>query len=103
MYFTEFSNEAMADYENAVEWYENQRKGLGFDFSVRIADCIAAIEENPTGQRFLYEDRRYAFLKQFPYKIYFVVDEPAQKILVFAILHEKRDPQIWQQRSDVFL
>lgn len=37
---------------------------------------------------------------KFPYKVYFIVDDSNLSIIVFAILHEKRDPQIWQKRSD---
>lgn len=102
MYTVELSDEAKADYENAVAWYEEQKLGLGFDFSVRLAEVFESIEQFPERQRFLYENRRFAFVKQFPYKVYFIVDEANLRIIVFAILHEKRDPQIWQKRNESF-
>ncbi|MBK7938435.1 MAG: type II toxin-antitoxin system RelE/ParE family toxin [Lewinellaceae bacterium] len=100
MYSIELSDEAQADYENAVVWYEGQKVGLGFDFSVRLAEVFESIGQFPERQRFIYDDRRFAFVKQFPYKVYFIVDEPNLHIIVFAILHEKRDTQIWKKRSD---
>lgn len=100
MYSIELSDEATTDYEDAVAWYEEQKVGLGFDLSVRLAEIFEAIEQFPERQRFLYENRRFAFIKQFPYIVYFTVDEPNLRIIVFAILHEKRDPQIWRKRSD---
>lgn len=100
MYALELSDDAKTDYENAVAWYEDQKTGLGFDFSVRLAEIFEAIEDFPERQRFLYENRRFAFVKQFPYKVYFIVDEANSRIIVFAILHNKRDPQIWRKRSD---
>jgi plasmid stabilization system protein ParE len=76
--------------------------GLGFDFSVRLAEIFEVIENAPERQRFLYENRRFAFVKQFPYKVYFLVDDDNLHIIVFAILHEKRDPQIWRNRNEKF-
>ena len=100
MYTIELSDAARADYESAVAWYEEQKTDLGFDFSVRLSEILESIEEFPERQRFLYENRRFAFVKQFPYKVYFIVDEINLRIIVFAILHEKGDPQIWKKRSD---
>jgi plasmid stabilization system protein ParE len=99
MYTVELSNDAVADYENAIAWYEEQKTGLGFDFSVRLAEVFESIEQYPERQRFLFENRRFAFVKQFPYKVYFIVDEAEHLIIVFAILHNKRDPAVWQKRS----
>lgn len=100
MYNLQLSNEAVADYESAVAWYEDQKPGLGFDFSVRLTESFEAIETHPTAQRFLYANRRFAFVKQFPYIVYFLLNEDNLEIIVFAILHEKRDPQIWKKRSE---
>lgn len=69
MYSIELSDEATTDYEDAVAWYEEQKVGLGFDFSVRLAEIFEAIEQFPERQRFLYENRRFAFIKQFPYTL----------------------------------
>ena len=99
MFDLQLSEEAIVDYENAITWYEEQKTGLGFGFSVRLAEVFETIEKYPTAQRFLYENRRFAFVKQFPYIVYFLIDEDRSKIIVFAILHEKRDPQIWKRRS----
>lgn len=66
MYQLQLSEEAIADYENAVAWYEEQKTGLGFEFSVRLAEALEGIETNPTAQRFLYENRRFAFINSFP-------------------------------------
>jgi plasmid stabilization system protein ParE len=46
-----------------------------------------------------YENRRFAFVRQFPFKVYFLVDDPNQRIVVFAILHNHRDPPIWKKRD----
>ena len=99
MYAIELSDEAIADYENAVAWYEDQKPGLGYDFTVRLADVFESLESDPEAQRFIYENRRFAFVRQFPFKVYFLVDDPNQRVVIFAILHNKRDPQIWKKRD----
>ncbi len=99
MYNLQLSDDAIADYESAVAWYEKQKSGLGFDFSVRLTETFEAIEAHPTAQRFLYENRRFAFVKKFPFIVYFLLDEINFRIIVFAILHEKRDQQVWKKRS----
>ncbi len=96
------ADEAIADYEDAVAWYNEQKAGLGFDFSVRVMEAFEKIETNPTGQQFLYKDRRCTRLKHFPYKIYFLLNELEQSVLVFAILHDKRHPDTWKSRSEQF-
>lgn len=100
MYDLQLSNEAIADYESVVDWYEEQKSGLGLDFSVRLAETFESIEAHPTAQRYLYDNRRFAFVKKFPCIVYFLVDETNLQIIVFAILHEKRDPQIWKKRNE---
>ncbi len=99
MYSIELSDDAISDYENAVAWYEAQKPGLGFDFTVRLAEVFEFIESAPETQRFLYENRRFAFVKQFPYKVYFMVEQVNVRVVVFAILHNKRNPQIWKKRD----
>ncbi len=102
MYDVELSDEAISDYQSAVSWYEEQKSGLGFDFSVRLSDAFMDIAERPSTQRFLLENCRFTFVKQFPFKVYFFVDEDKLSIIVFAILHEKRSPQVWQKRAKRF-
>jgi len=98
MFYLQLSEEAVADYEEAVAWYEAQKPGLGAEFSAHLNAIFEQIEAEPTSQRFLYENRRYANLKRFPYKVFFLVDESAGDIIVFAVLHEKRHPDIWKNR-----
>lgn len=99
MFILQLSDEAIADYEEAVAWYESQNPGLGLEFSVQLTDVFEKIEANPTAQNFLYENRRFTKLKQFPYKVFFLLDEINGEVIVFAILHEKRHPDIWKKRS----
>ena len=100
-YSVTLSDEAIADYDEAVEWYEQQKSGLGFDFSFRLAETLEQIEAFPAAHPLLYDNRRCALLRQFPYKVFFIFDENNSEIIVFAILHDKRHPDMWRKRGNV--
>lgn len=97
-YEVNFSTDAQTDYEEVVAWYESQKVGLGFEFTLRLTEFISVIEDRPHHMHFLLEDARYGKLKYFPYKVYFFLDESTQTITIFAIIHEKRHPEVWKRR-----
>ena len=79
---------ARRDIEAAAEWYENQREGLGLEFTDRVLEAIEAIERNPFGYAKVIGDARRAVLAQFPYALWFKIEKDA---IVIACLHHKRD------------
>jgi toxin ParE1/3/4 len=92
------TDDAILDIEDATSWYENQKTGLGFDFSFQLTEAFQKIMDAPEAFRFLFDNNRYAKLKQFPYIVYYKINEINSEIYVFAILHEKRNPNIWKNR-----
>jgi toxin ParE1/3/4 len=98
MYNLTLSEEAILDIVDVTNWYENQKIGLGFDFSVQLTEIFQKIIDSPESFRFLFDTKRYAKLKQFPYNVYYNIDELNSEIYIFAILHEKRNPSIWKKR-----
>ena len=99
-YSVQLSDEAIQDYDEAVAWYEQQKAGLGFDFSYYLALTIEQIETFPAAHPLLYNNRRVAVMRKFPYKVFFLFTETQPNIMVFAILHDKRHPDFWRNRSD---
>lgn len=99
-YTIQLSDEAIQDYDEAVAWYEEQKPGLGFDFSYHLALTIEQIETFPASHPLLYENRRFAVMRKFPYKVFFLFSEGQPDIIVFAILHDKRHPDFWKSRSN---
>ena len=43
--------EAKADLEQAFNWYEDQRAGLGSEFFAEVARLLTTIEQNPQSSR----------------------------------------------------
>lgn len=97
-YTIDFTPKAVKDYKDAVDWYENQKEGLGFSFSLQLTETLEIITERPHTCRYLQENVRFRKLKSFPYLVLFKIEDSKSFIGVFAILHEKRHPSIWKKR-----
>jgi toxin ParE1/3/4 len=90
------SVEARADFNSALAWYEQQRAGLGGSFAERLQGALNHIAERPGLYAPIAENVRWARVRTFPYLIYYRV-EP-DRIVVLAIVHGSRDPEIWHGR-----
>jgi plasmid stabilization system protein ParE len=88
---------AQAEYDQAVDWYEQQRLGFGAKFARRIKEQLDRVAATPLMHGVVYKDIRRAVVTKFPYSIFYRV--LATKIVVIAVFHSSRDPTIWQSRS----
>ena len=88
---------AEAELAEAYAWYEQQRPGLGDGFLLRVDACVSGIQRNPLLHPIVHRDVRRAFLRRFPYGVFYVPGE--DRITVLAILHLSRDPTRWMDRS----
>ena len=80
----------------AVEYYEDQVKGLGLDFEQEIQKALVLIQENPKiSTESEYGVRRH-LLQRFPYFIYY--DEYEKDIWIIAFAHTSRKPFYWEKR-----
>jgi toxin ParE1/3/4 len=92
----EIRAEAELDIIEVALWYENEREGLGAEFTIDIEKATKRIAENPQAFRMRDEGMRMAMVDRFPYGLYFL-DEP-DRIVVFGVFHLHRDPDIWRRR-----
>lgn len=83
--------------DDAHDWYEQRRTGLGSDFLDEIQRVLAEITANPARYGFADGDIREGLLNRFPYAIYYRV--LAHRIRVLAVYHTSRDPSGWQARN----
>lgn len=88
---------AEAEVEDAMEWYEAQRAGLGVEFNEAVGAALDRIEERPVcGWKYKDQGQRVLALDRFPYCIYYSVEENA--IFIHAVAHQRRKPDYWQNR-----
>jgi len=90
-------DEAAVDIEEAAEWYEERRSGLGGEFLRAVRAALAGIARQPPHFPAARGEVRRARVRRFPYIIFFVPD--AERVVVLAVLHGRRDPRVWQERA----
>jgi len=91
-----FRMEAQSEFDLAFDWYENKQPGLGVDFLNHVAEVLKRVELMPESSVQVFEDIRRAVVHRFPYSVFYRIEE--SQIVVIAVFHTKRDPQIWKVR-----
>ena len=95
--------EARLEIEQAAEWYEDKRLGLGEDFLQELEAAYLKIESHPRRYSSLsvagMEDRdfRRIILRRFPYKVVYEIQ--TNEIVVLAVAHGHRRPNYWIERN----
>lgn len=82
--------------EEAFQWYESHRAGLGAAFRRAIDIAVAAVESNPEAYAVIHRDTRRVLLPKFPYGLFYRV--LGDTVVVVACIHAKRHPRIWRSR-----
>lgn len=88
--------EAELDLQQAVDWYDKQRPGLGRDFIERVDEVFIRICERPELHPISYRSARLALVRRFPYVVCYLLDGKA--VYILAVFHGHRDPNLWQNR-----
>lgn len=87
---------AVAEFEEAIDWYEQQLKGLGDRFKKSVMAQIKNIRMHPNWFLIEEENIRKAYIPKFPYKILFTVED--ESIVIWSVAHMHRKPWYWQSR-----
>ena len=88
--------EAQCDLDNAFDWYEQQRPGLGVELVARVEEAFREIAKAPERRERVLGGVRRVPVRRFPYSVYYTVE--ADRISVVSVFHSKRDPEVWQSR-----
>ncbi len=93
-----FHPEALAEYAEAVGFYEERAPGLGREeFFEEVQRVLRLITENPgLGSPFAAPYRR-AYCRRFPFGV--VYREEGDTVWVQAIMHLRRKPGYWKDRG----
>jgi toxin ParE1/3/4 len=91
-----FTVNGQLDLRDAVQFYNDQRAGLGYEFAVEVGMGIAKIREAP--QSWLEVEpgvRRYR-LDRFPYGIFYRLPQ-TQLVEVVAVFDLRAEPGSWRR------
>lgn len=89
--------EAEFDIEEQFEFFEEKRVGLGHDFLLCVEEAIDKLQKNPLIYRKIYKELRRTAITRFPLRVFYLVQN--QNIIVTAVLHAKKDPTSWRNRT----
>jgi len=92
-----FRRQARREFDDAGDWYEKERIGLGLEFLAEIGQLLNRVVSAPNQFPIVHRDVRKAVARRFPYCIYFRVRN--QRIVVLAVFHSARNPAVWQGRK----
>lgn len=87
---------AQADLLAAARWYEEREDGLAARFLGDVETTLGRISSNPKAFPKAHLGLRRALVQRFPYSVYF--DIGPTDIAVLAVLHQKQDVAVLEQR-----
>lgn len=96
MYKTIILPIAKQDILEAAEWYNSKQKGLGKRFTTTVREKVKFLKSEPFAIATRYVQTKTAVLDVFPYMIHYSVDNNKKLIVILAVLHTSRNPDIWK-------
>jgi toxin ParE1/3/4 len=85
---------AEIELNEAYEWYEKQKTGLGDRFIAEIAGCLNSVADNPFKFAKRYgQNLRFVPLPIFPFVIAYRPREDDRAVYVVSIFHTSRNPK----------
>ncbi len=95
-YSLRFRPEVVNDLEDAANWYDDRKIGLGAEFLQQCKAALDRILERPEQATIDSGNIRSVRIHRFPYVVHFRIERST--IVVFAILFGGRDPSAWRNR-----
>jgi hypothetical protein len=91
MYRLVIKEEALGDMQNAYDYYENLKSGLGERFLEVLEEYFLRIQKSPELYQIKRLPYREAFIKVFPFVIiYEVIDD---SLVIYSIFNTFRNPK----------
>jgi len=93
-----YADEVFDDIQNAVDFYNSRKKGLGTRFFRTVKIQLSKIKTNAFGFQVRYSNVRCIPINKFPYTIHYKIDNEKKIIMIIAIFCDYRNPEIWMDR-----
>jgi len=89
---------AKEDIRNSAKWYNEKQKDLGKRFTSEIREKVYFVRQNPQTGNIRYNNVRIIVLNIFPFMIHYILDDHNKAIVISAVLHTSRNPELWAER-----
>ncbi len=94
-----FSPQVFEDIKQAVDWYDTKQKGLGNKFLSSVKHNNSILRKDPFCVAVKYDEIRCIPVYKFPYLMHYRIEKDLKTVVVFAIYHTSRNPEIWKERK----
>ena len=91
-----FHPDAESEFIDAIDYYENCRKELGFEFAIEVFSAIERACSYPKSWQIIEEEIRRSLVNRFPFGILYSIEKSG--ILVIAVMHLHQKPDYWKKR-----
>jgi plasmid stabilization system protein ParE len=87
---------AKRDIKEAADWYNLKQPDLGKKFIKEVRLKVGLLKRDPFIYAVRYDYIRVSVLDIFPFMIHFGIVEPQNLIIIYAVLHTSRNPELWK-------
>ena len=91
-----FHPEAEAEFNKAIDYYEEIESGLCFDFAIEVHSAIQRSVAFPIAWPVIDGEIRRSLVRRFPFGILYSVEN--EGIYIIAVMHLHRMPEYWKHR-----
>jgi hypothetical protein len=92
----EFLAAAQSEFEVAIDYYDEQRAGLGVEFADEIEQAMERIRHYPSAWSSLGSRVRRCHVNRFPYSV--IYEARSEVLIIVAIQHHHKKPESWRAR-----
>ena len=97
-YKVSLSPNAVKELNQSIDWYNEQKAGLGKRFYSKVSTTIKTIKKNPYAFELRLKEFRIVPVKVFPFVLVYFVVEP-KEIIITAVFHTSRNPDEAMQNA----
>ena len=92
-----FHPDAEDEFNKAIDYYEDCRTGLGFEFADEVYLAVERIISYPLSWQFLEGEIRRSLVNRFPFGVLYSIEK--NEIFIIAVMHLHRQPGYWEKRG----
>jgi plasmid stabilization system protein ParE len=91
-----FLDAAQIELDDAIDYYEEQRAGLGFEFAQEVEQALERVNHYPEAWSPLSSRVRRCLVNRFPYSVIYKIRR--EFLIIVAIQNHHREPESWRSR-----
>lgn len=95
-----FHPEAETEFIKAIQYYEDQQRELGLDFSMEVYKSVQRIITNPESWTNVSNAIRRILVQRYPFGVLYHYDSESDQVFIVAVMHFRRKPDYWKDRLE---